>query len=158
MNPLSRKMLDLGNFANQKMREHGLISKGWSFGWNKRKTAFGVCNFTRKEISLSRFMLECGESNESMQATIMHEIAHAIAGHKAGHGPEWVRVMIDLGQEPNRCREARGAVIKHKWYRSCKSCDYKRGFHRRPKHRDTSCPYCSGGRYNPDYKLQLVKG
>ena len=158
MNPLSRKMLELGNYANQKMREHGLISKGWSFGWNKRKRSFGLCNYSTKQITLSRFMLECGESMESMKGTIMHEIAHAIAGHKAGHGPQWAKVMIELGQEPRRCREARGAVIKHKWYRKCPSCDYKKGYHRRPKDKDSSCPYCSGGRYNEEFKIQLVRG
>jgi hypothetical protein len=38
---------------------------------------------------------------EEIRDTLLHEIAHAIAGHKAGHGAEWKAVCRRIGAKPN---------------------------------------------------------
>lgn len=44
--------------------------------------------------------------------TVMHEIAHALAGSAAGHGPVWKRQMRALGQSPERCRTSNEAHVE----------------------------------------------
>jgi len=39
---------------------------------------------------------------EQVRDTILHEIAHAIAGHKAGHGWQWKAECRRIGANPNR--------------------------------------------------------
>lgn len=153
---LSEKIRELTDFANENLAKHYLLEDGWTFGWNNRKRAFGLCNHSTREIQLSRFMLECGESVESMKGTIIHEIAHALAGAGAGHGAKWQRIMIQLGQNPSRTRSAKGAEIKYKWYRMCKSCGQKRGYHRKPKGKTASCGICSPV-FNEKYLLEIVR-
>ena len=156
MNSASAKMIELENFASEKMIEHDLVSNGWTFGWNNRKRAFGLCNHSTKTIQLSRYMVECGESIESMKGTVIHEIAHALAGARAGHGIKWQSIMIELGQTPRRTREARGAEHRYKWFRMCKTCGVKQGYHRRPKNKTASCGICSPT-FNEKYLLEIVR-
>ena len=72
--------------AKELISEH--LDSSWSFQWNNRKRAFGLCHYGRNTIELSRFLTE-HETEEATRQTILHEIAHAIAGLHAGHGPEW---------------------------------------------------------------------
>ena len=39
-------------------------------------------------------------SEEELRDTVLHEIAHAIAGISAGHGPEWKSVARRIGATP----------------------------------------------------------
>lgn len=73
-----------------------LGDSGWSFGWSRQKKAFGKCHYGYKKIYLSR-ILTAIESEESVENTILHEIAHAIAGFEAGHGEEWKRAARSIG-------------------------------------------------------------
>lgn len=70
--------------------------KDWSFGWNDRKKSFGLCRYKAKRIELSSFLTPA-VSVEEVRHTILHEIAHAIAGPKAKHGPEWQAEARRLG-------------------------------------------------------------
>ena len=148
---------ELQAYALEVMQQHGLLRDGWSFKWNQRKQSFGLCNYTRKEIQLSAFMVNCGESIESMKGTVVHEVAHALTPG-AKHGPVWQAKMVELGQDPKRAREAQGAKITYKWSLGCPSCDFKAGYHRRPStKRRSSCPKCSGGRFNAEFELKLTQ-
>lgn len=40
---------------------------------------------------------------EEIEQTILHEIAHAKAGHAAGHGPVWAAIARSIGATGNRC-------------------------------------------------------
>jgi hypothetical protein len=48
---------------------------------------FGTCRYSRKLITLSRQLIELNDQARVLD-TILHEIAHALAGPKTGHGPE----------------------------------------------------------------------
>ncbi len=85
---------------------------GWTCGWNQRKRHFGLCRFREKRIELSAPMT-AGESDSSrVLDTIRHEIAHALAGHAAGHGPEWRFWATKVGATPERCGEFGDEAIK----------------------------------------------
>lgn len=80
----------------------GLIDNQWTFGWNRRKSSFGLCSYTKKEISLSYYYAQVG-SYEQINDTILHELAHAIAGPSAGHGELWKKACKVTGANPVRC-------------------------------------------------------
>lgn len=53
------------------------------------------------KIDLSSHWMEHLPESE-VRDTILHEIAHFIAGPKAGHGPAWVRACLRVGARPSR--------------------------------------------------------
>lgn len=110
--------------------EHGLAGRGWSFGFNRRKRSLGLCNHAAKRIELSSaFVLLNGV--EVVRDTLLHEIAHALAGHKAGHGPRWVAVCRVLGATPRRlCADAE--MPRGVFRACCKGCGAEHSRHRRP--------------------------
>src|SRR4051812_39687942 len=72
------------------MRKWGLTQQGRTFRFNKRKKSTGLCCFALDgrpgRIELSQYLCE-HNSGEEVIDTIRHEIAHALAGRKTGHGP-----------------------------------------------------------------------
>jgi len=90
------------NTARELMEEYGLISDGWKFDWNRRRTSNGLCNYTKKTISLSSILTPMREEKDVMN-TIIHEIAHAIVGSDHGHNWYWKQQFIEMGGDGNRC-------------------------------------------------------
>ena len=82
------------------MGEHGL--QGWKFRWDDGRRTFGRCWHSKKEISLSQRLTKLN-SRDKVIETILHEIAHAHAGHAAGHGPTWRAAAVRIGARPVRC-------------------------------------------------------
>lgn len=109
------------------MREHGLSD--WRFQFNRRKRAMGLCRYEAKTIELSIHFVTRNDA-ASVEDTILHEIAHALAGHAAGHGPRWRRVCAKIGAEPRRCGQA--AMPAGKWQATCPSCGFEYSRYRRP--------------------------
>ena len=83
--------------AWQLIDEHGL--KEWKFSFNHSKTKLGQCRYSQKVIVLDRLHAATG-SSELTKDTILHEIAHAIAGPEAGHGPKWKTIAQAIGAAP----------------------------------------------------------
>jgi hypothetical protein len=84
------------------MDHYGL--KDWEFAFNNRKTGFGLCNHSKKIISLSRHYAEHRDLELTLM-TIKHEIAHALVGHAHGHGKVWKDKFKELGGHGERCGE-----------------------------------------------------
>ena len=63
----------------------------WSFGFDNAKRRAGLCNFTTKRITVSRYLASRFDDDEIHQI-LLHEVAHALAGPRAGHGPSWKRI------------------------------------------------------------------
>jgi predicted SprT family Zn-dependent metalloprotease len=99
---------------------HGLSQKDWKFQFDRAKKRFGMCNYTTKIISLSKYLTEIN-SEEKVTETLLHEIAHALAGHNAGHGKIWKEKMIELGQKPERCYGNEVITPKLKYTGRCKN-------------------------------------
>ena len=86
-------------FANQEIKKH--TSGTWTFSFCKRsKSRLGTCNYTKKIIKVSDLHFE-HDSIEQCIDTLHHEIAHAVAGHEAGHGRAWEKIAVALGATPS---------------------------------------------------------
>jgi predicted SprT family Zn-dependent metalloprotease len=129
------------HLAIQLMRKHGLIDKGWRFEFDNAKRRFGVCRFRSKRIGLSK-PLTLVNDVEQVQDTILHEIAHAIAGYAAGHGPEWKEVCVQIGAKPERCyTEEDTTTIAGKYRAVCGGCGKTYHRHKKvPAGRRQACP------------------
>lgn len=91
--------------ARQFMNEHGL--QDWHFRLNANKRRLGVCKFGPRTIEISAYLL-VNKGWSEIENTIKHEVAHALAGFEAGHGPAWQAIAIRLGASPERCGASMG--------------------------------------------------
>lgn len=90
------------NLAISLMKQHGIYQQGWRFEFDNAFRRFGVCKYRSKTIGLSSKLVSINELDK-VKDTILHEIAHAIAGYKAGHGIDWKLVCMRIGAKPERC-------------------------------------------------------
>lgn len=151
-----KKQQEVWSLANHLMRQHGLIDKRWSFGYNKRKKALGVCSHSKRKIELSSLWVETLPM-EQIERTILHEIAHALAPADAGHGPKWKEMCCLVGI-PDEARCFTDKVIgtefrktTAKWKVECPTCGKVTYKHKRT-YPAPSCGVCSSS-YNPQHKL-----
>lgn len=72
--------------AEDLLATHGL--KKWTFTFDHSTRRAGCCNYRNTCISIS-FNLACNASDEDIHDTILHEIAHALAGKKHNHDAVW---------------------------------------------------------------------
>jgi hypothetical protein len=72
---------------------------------------------------------------------LLHEVAHAIAGTRAGHGPRWKAIAADLGYEGKRLHDGVVASELAPWVGACPAghAHYR---YRRPT-RILACGKCS---------------
>ena len=145
---------DAYRLARRTMNEHGL--QDWRFQFDNAISRFGLCSFTKKTISLSRKLTELNPEDE-VRDTILHEVAHALAGSKAGHGPEWRRVARSIGCNANRTHEA--VMPPQKWTVVCPHCNISAQRSRKGK-RPVACARCcnlfNGGRFDDRFTLVWV--
>ena len=78
-----------------------------------------------------------------MHQTLLHEVAHALAGPKAGHGPEWKRIAAELGYVGGRTHDQPIAEDRARWRGHCPAGHEFVRF-RRPT-RDLACGRCGRG-------------
>jgi predicted SprT family Zn-dependent metalloprotease len=112
---------ELEIIARQELVRHGL--QGWSFGFSNTKRRLGVCKYRTKRIEIAEYYA-LNSSRESVLDTLLHEIAHAIAGAAARHGPKWKAVAIRLGATPRACENsAEVAMQPGDWQAKCPACN-----------------------------------
>lgn len=112
----------------------------WSFGFDNAKTRAGLCNYTTKRITVSRYLASRYEDDEIHQI-LLHEVAHAVAGGRAGHGPKWRAVAADLGYEGGRLHHGEIAHEMAPWLGICPN-GHEHFRYRKPT-RATACGACS---------------
>lgn len=146
-----------------KNKHYELLS--WNISFNKRKKAFGVCNYIHREISLSVLLIPF-MSDKAIKETIIHEIAHALTkGHD--HDNVWRRTCIELGGTGDRVGGSNkfkdgenGRSEFHetssKYTLTCPTCGCKSYINRMPK-RSQSCGQHGDRCYNPTHKLILTQ-
>jgi predicted SprT family Zn-dependent metalloprotease len=137
-----------GVFQRELRRFPQLVDQGYKLDLMNRRTHLGLCCYSTRTISLSKPYLEVG-TDEDIRDTILHELAHALAGPGAGHGPLWKRQCLIVGCKPQRCGEGKfhDAREDAKYRLKCSDCDYEWGFLRRPKHTSYTHPKC---RFKPN--------
>ncbi len=137
--------------------EHHLDST-WSFRFNNRQRAFGICDYTNKQIELSRALTEI-ETEESVEQTILHEIAHAKTPG-CGHGRTWKMVAMSIGvKNPTASRsELTGEDTREpKWVIVCEGEIVKKYF-RKPSQKifNTISQRWIRGRIDTKGKLEIM--
>lgn len=145
------KLNEARDLALRLMEKHGVSD--WTFEFDRAKKRFGCCNYTFKRISLSISLTELNDEDK-VRDTILHEIAHALVGHKHNHNHVWRRKAIEIGCNGERCYSSDKVVTPvAKYHATCEKCNktYKR--YRIPKY-EQSCGRCSGGRFNPEFIIK----
>lgn len=113
-------VVEAGRLAVGEMKAHGLFDLGWSFSWNDRVRTLGLCNYRTREISLSTHYVKVA-CREDVLDTILHEIAHVLAGPYARHGPVWQAKCLEIGAKPERCKAVEGLPLGA-WRATCGGC------------------------------------
>ena len=106
--------------------QHGL--DGWSFQFDSAQKRAGACVFSTQIISLSRFYC-IRASDAQIRDTVLHEIAHALAGPKHNHDATWKRIARSIGCTADRCHTVDFAPAKH--IASCSRCGWHQKKNRR---------------------------
>lgn len=104
-------------WAEALIRMH-LDPEQWSFGFDHAKLRAGLCNYTEHKITVSRYLSEKFEDDEIHQV-LLHEVAHAVAGNDAGHGPVWQRTAAELGYVGGRTHDGEIAHEFAPWVGTC---------------------------------------
>ncbi|MCU0706023.1 MAG: SprT-like domain-containing protein [Fimbriiglobus sp.] len=111
--------------------EHRLA--GWTFGLAGSKRRLGVCKYRRKRIEISEFYAT-HNPDAAVLDTLLHEIAHALAGPAAKHGPVWQAVAVRIGATPRACDDSPDTVVQPgDWQTTCPSCHRTHHRYKRPR-------------------------
>lgn len=130
--------------AEHLMAAH-LGDRTWAFGFDHAKTRAGQCDFARRRITVSRH-LAVRFSDEDVDQVLLHEIAHALAGARAGHGPRWRRTAAALGYTGSRLYDGPVASELAPWVGTCPAGHEH--FRYRTPTRPLACATCSR-RFDP---------
>lgn len=106
------------SFGTRLLRKHGLTD--WRLMTKPLYRAphegdcIGRCHYRQKQIVIST---EWTQSRYTLRRVILHEIAHALAGPDAGHGPAWQAKARTLGLSNRHVRlhsllSERGSVCR----------------------------------------------
>lgn len=142
----------VAQLAKDKMNEHGL-GQSWEFVFDSAKQRAGLCNYSDHKISLSKYIVEYHSIDQSEQV-ILHEIAHALAGKSAGHGPNWKNTAKSIGYRAEKFTGKEIAEQTAKWVGECRNGHRHYRF-KSPK-AALSCLYCGRG-FNPRNVISWTK-
>lgn len=129
------------------------LDSAWSFGFDNAKTRAGLCNYAEKRITVSRY-LAARYDDDDIHQVLLHEVAHALAGSRAGHGPRWKACASELGYEGKRLHSGAIADELAPWVGSCPAghAHYR---YKRPA-RVLACGQCSK-RFDPANTISWEK-
>jgi hypothetical protein len=111
------------------MAEHGLV--GWRLQFDRAKRRAGICRYSDRVIGLSA-PLTALHTEADVRDTVLHEIAHALAGPGSGHGPRWRAIARRIGSNGERCMPADTARVMGAWVGVCPQ-GHTADRHRRPE-------------------------
>lgn len=134
------------SLAKETLKAHGL--QRWRVLWDHARRRAGACNHKERTLSFSLALLPLYPS-DVVRDVVLHEVAHALAGPRAGHGDAWKSVAVRLGATPRAQLPASLPKPPARWVGTCPSCGSTRELHRRPS-RVSACGSCSPA-FNLDY-------
>jgi len=116
---------------------------------------FGLCNHNERTISLSWHLVGMNDE-DSVRDTILHEVAHALAGPGAGHSQRWKMMARQLGCSARRCYDSRRiAAPPARFMGACPSCGVTV---LRSRRKQIACSRCcvkfSEGRFDAKYLFE----
>jgi len=118
--------LEAQKMALRKMAEWDLIEEGWTFCWLSRRatTTCGRCDYAIRAIRLNPRHVEANNPAEVLD-TILHEIAHALAGPGKKHGPVWRKFAVMVGAKPMAKAGSEVVSVPQQpplWMATCADC------------------------------------
>lgn len=125
------------------------LNHAWSFRFDRATTRLGQCDHRHKRISVSRYLTQKATQDEVTQV-LLHEIAHALAGPRAAHGPKWRAISRDIGYLGGRTHTMEPAHERAKWLGECPRGHEIVRFRRPGK--PVSCAKCDR-RFNSSYLI-----
>lgn len=125
---LARRLLD----------EHRLSS--WRVELDSAVARAGVCRYDTRTIGLSGPLTRL-HSEAEVRETVLHEVAHALAGPRAQHGPHWRAIALSIGSTGERCVDRAAPRIEGGWVGTCPA-GHRLTRHRRPT-RVVTCGRCT---------------
>ena len=108
--------------------------------FDNAKRRAGLCDYTRKRISVSRYLAARYDDDTNHQ-TLLHEVAHALAGRGCRARPRWKAVARDLGYVGGATHDGETATELAPWIGGC-AAGHVAYRHRRVT-RPTSCAKCA---------------
>ena len=124
----------------QEFQLKGHIGNNWHFQWNRGLRFLGRCNYCKGTIELSYHYAQHG-SLADIEDTIRHEIAHAMAGPMAKHGPFWKSACLVTGAKPLACFSDKNP-IPAKYISNCAVCNKEYRCYRKLKNMNSRI--CNG--------------
>ncbi len=149
--------LDAARLLTHELMSEYLPFGDWRFEYDNAMSRFGLCDFGRCVITMSPTLVTMN-TPEKVREIIVHEIAHALAGNDAGHGPAWKATDLALGGTGKRCYDQGGAAVVtpiRPFFGTCPHCGHVVTAWRRRK---TACKRCckeyNGGKFDPRFKFR----
>ncbi len=149
-------LTDATTLIIQAFEKHNLFSKGWSFEWDNAKNRFGQCRYGSKVISMSRVLTELNPEAEVLD-TILHEIAHALAGPSHDHDWMWRMLAKQVGARPERCFGRETVTPPAKYVGTCQDCGYEAKRYRMSKRVGDDCYHSRCRHKEHDGKIEWRK-
>lgn len=124
--------------AEELLAAHGLHH--WQVRLDTARRRAGVCHFDQQVLGLSAPLTRLHDEAD-VRDTILHEIAHALAGPRHGHDQQWRRIARQIGCSGERCLSTDAPAVATAWLGVCPA-GHTVGRHRRPE-RVLTCRECS---------------
>jgi predicted SprT family Zn-dependent metalloprotease len=138
LDTLAQRWSFFQELAASEMEWHGLTRQSWTVKYDHARARAGQCRHRAKILSFSRNLIVRG-SPADMRNTLLHEIAHALAGLKHGHNRTWRDIALQIGCDGKRCHDIELAPAK--WiYRCSAGCWQAKRFKR--SHLNATCKMC----------------
>lgn len=120
----------------------------WEVGLDHARRRAGACHFRDKRISFSRYLLPLYDV-ASVREVVLHEVAHAQVGPRAGHGKRWQQAVKSLGGSAERTVSPDAPSLPAPWIGVCKAGHRIERF--RTPTRVLACSICSR-----DFRLENI--
>jgi hypothetical protein len=132
----------IASTAHALMDGHGLLERGWTFAFDRAKMRAGLCDSSRKRITLSRHLVNAAD--DAVRNVLLHEVAHALVGSEHGHDDVWRAKALEIGCDGTRCYLG-GPLADPRWrvLCPCGTVDERRHALRRTL-KDAACRLCAG--------------
>jgi predicted SprT family Zn-dependent metalloprotease len=121
----------------------------WRFEFDSAKQRAGLCNYTDKTISISKYFVQIHSVEECVQV-VLHEAAHALAGKDSGHGPNWKQVAKSIGYRGEKFTGKEIAEQTARWVGECRNGH--RHYRFKAPRVQLACGHCGKG-FNPRYLI-----
>ena len=113
---------------------------GWRFAFDTAKRRAGCCHYDSRRITVSKHLAAKTDAAGFAQI-VLHEIAHALAGHAAAHGPAWRAHAARVGYTGSRLYTGEGVEELAPWLGRCPAGHEVARFRRPAK--PSSCSVCA---------------